>query len=90
MKRLAVELRKPVTWLILLCFLGGVFLHYSEFLLPSHADISTFIGLQRHSVERLLFLAVIIIAGVVNGLAGGVFYLVCSALAMIPRLFLRP
>lgn len=89
MKRLAVELRKPVTWLILLCFLGGVFLHYSEFLLPSHPDISTFLGLQRHSLERLLFLAVIIIAGVVNGLAGGVVYLVAVALAMIPRLFLK-
>jgi len=88
MKRLSAELRKPVTWLILLCFLGGVFLHYSEFLLPSHVDISTFLGLQRHSVERLLFLAVIIIAGVVNGLAGGIVYLAAAALAMIPRLFL--
>lgn len=89
MKRLAVELHKPITWLILLCFIGGVFLHYSEFLLPSHADVSTFLGLQKHSVERLLFLAVIIIAGVVNGLAGGIIYLVAAVLAMIPRLFLK-
>ena len=89
MKRLSVELHKPVTWLILLCFLGGVFLHYSEFLLSSHADVSTFLGLQRHSIERLLFLAVIIIAGVVNGLGGGAVYLLAASLAMIPRLFLE-
>jgi len=89
MKRLATEMRKPVAWLILLCFLGGVFLHYSQFFLPSHADVSTFLGLQRHSIERLLFLAVIIIAGVVHGLRGGVAYLFAAMLAMVPRLFLK-
>lgn len=88
MKRLAGELRKPVTWLVLFCFLGGGFLHYSEFFLGSSSSLTEFLGLERHSIERLLLLAVIVIAGIVHGLGGGVAYLVAVALTMTPRLFL--
>ncbi|MDP2919302.1 MAG: PAS domain S-box protein [Dehalococcoidia bacterium] len=88
MKRLAGELRKPLFWLILLCFLGGVFLHYSEFFLASGSSISALFGLERHSIERLLLLAVIVVAGIVHGMGGGIVYLVASALTMLPRLFI--
>jgi PAS domain S-box-containing protein len=88
MNRLAVELHKPVFWLILLCFIGGVFLHYSEYFLSSQTDVSIFLGLQRHSIERLLFLGIVIISGVLYGFAGGIAYLLLSLLTMVPRLFL--
>lgn len=88
MKRLAVELHKPLFWLILLCFLGGVFLHYSEFIFPSFEGLDTFLGLQRHSVERLIFLAIIIFAGVLYGFGRALVYLITVTLTMIPRLFL--
>jgi len=88
MSRLAVELRKPLFWLILLCFLGGVFLHYSEYFLTPQTDVSIFLGLQRHSIERLLFLGIIILAGVLYGFTGGMAYVVASALTMLPRLFI--
>jgi PAS domain S-box-containing protein len=88
MKRLAVELRKPFFWLLLLCFLGGVFLHYSEYFLPPRTDVSMLFGLERHNIERLLFLAVSVVGGIIHGLGGGLAYLVASALVMLPRLFL--
>jgi PAS domain S-box-containing protein len=87
MKRLALELRRPLFWLILLCFLGGVFLHYSDFFISPQTNVSVFLGLQRHSIERLLFLAIIVIAGIVFGFAGGVAYLAAATLTMVPRLF---
>lgn len=89
MKRLAGELRRPFSWLILACFLGAVFLHYSEFLLSSQQSASAFLGLERHSFERLLLLGVILLAGIVHGLKGGIVYLVASLAAMAPRLFLQ-
>jgi PAS domain S-box-containing protein len=88
MKRLAVELRKPLFWLILLCFLGGVLLHYSEYIFSSDTSFNTFLGLQRHSIERLLFLTIVILAGVLYGFAIAMVYLTAAILVMIPRFFL--
>ncbi len=88
MKRLAVELRKPLFWLILLCFLGGVLLHYSEYIFSSQTSVNTFLGLQRHSIERLLFLTIVILADVLYGFGIAMAYLIAAILVMIPRFFL--
>jgi PAS domain S-box-containing protein len=88
MKRLAVELRKPLFWLMLLFFLGGVLLHYSEYIFSSDTSVNTFLGLQRHSIERLLFLTIVILAGVLYGFGIAMAYLIAAILVMIPRFFL--
>jgi PAS domain S-box-containing protein len=88
MKRLAVELRKPLFWLILLFFLGGVLLHYSEYIFSSDTSVNTFLGLQRHSIERLLFLTIVILAGVLYGFGIAMAYLIAAILVMIPHFFL--
>ncbi|MDO9333137.1 MAG: PAS domain S-box protein [Dehalococcoidales bacterium] len=88
MKRLAVELRKPLFWLILFCFLGGVLLHYSEYIFSSQTSVNTFLGLQRHSIERLLFLTIVILADVLYGFGIAMAYLIAAILVMIPRFFL--
>lgn len=88
MKRLAVEFHKPFFWFILFFFTCCVLLHYSEFILPSSGGLDTFLGLQRHSVERLFFLVVVIFSGVFYGFRIAAIYLIASTLAMVPKLFL--
>ncbi|MDD5288687.1 MAG: PAS domain S-box protein [Dehalococcoidales bacterium] len=90
MKRLGAEFRKPLFWVILAVFLAGVYLHYSQYLPLSVSGLSSFLGLEHHSIERILFLVVIILGAVVSGMTVGLGYLVLSVVAMLPQLFLSP
>ena len=90
MKRHGAELRKPFFWVILAVFLAGVFLHYSQYLPLPVSNIGSFLGLERYSIVRILFLVVIILGGVLSGLTIGLVYLVLTTVAMLPILFLSP
>jgi PAS domain S-box-containing protein len=88
MKRLTAELRKPYFWLILVVFAGIVFLHYSQYFPSVSFNFNSLIGLERHSVERILLLAVIILSGILSGLTVGIAYLILSAGVMLFFIFL--
>lgn len=81
-------LRNPHFWAILIIFFACVILHYPEqmpFLRGS--ELSSLLGLSRHTVERVLFLAPVIYAGFIFGLKGGIISLVAASAAMLPRVF---
>ena len=90
MKRLLAELHKPVFWVILVLFLAVAFLHYDQYLPSSVSGLDSFLGSQSHSIERLLFLMIIILSGMSSGLTVGLIFLVLSVAAMLPVLFLSP
>ena len=88
MKRLVAKLRKPYFWAIAAIFLAGVLLHYFQYLPFAVSGPDTLLGLEHHSIGRVVFLGAIILGGVVSGFAGGMFYLILSVLAMLPYVFL--
>lgn len=90
MKRLTAEIRKPFFWAILILFVAGVFLHYSQYLPLPVSGLSSFLGLERHSIERILFLVVVILSAVLSGITVGLTYLVLVTAAMLPYLFISP
>ena len=88
MRRLAVVLRNPHFWLLLAYFCLCIVLHYSEFLPFFRVTASSVLGLERHSVERILFLALVAFGGLTFGLKGGLVYLGLAMVAMLPRVSL--
>jgi PAS domain S-box-containing protein len=87
-KRLAVVLRNPLFWVIVVLFLFCVVLHYAEKMPFLDVEVNSILGLQRHSVERILFLALVVFAGLVFGLRGGFICLAFAVAAMLPRALL--
>ena len=90
MKRPWAELSKPVFWVSLVLFLTVVLLHYSQYLPSSIFGLDSFLGSASQGIERLLFLIIIILSGMLSGLTAGVIFLVLSVVAMLPLLFLSP
>jgi two-component system sensor histidine kinase DegS len=81
-------LRRPHFWIILLLFALCVVLHYPGQLLffvpsPGYA----LLGLERHALERILFLAPAIYAAYVFGVTGGFVTLGLALAVMLPRVF---
>jgi PAS domain S-box-containing protein len=80
--------QRPHFWIILLLFILCVVLHYPSQLLffvpsPGYA----LLGLERHALERILFLAPAVYAAYVFGFAGGFVSLGLALAAMLPRVF---
>ncbi len=72
-----------------LVFALSVFLHYPEAMhFAAELSIASFLGLERHAVERTLLLIPIIYAGGAFGLAAGAAALGAAAAAMLPRVFI--
>jgi len=88
LKRLSALLHNPHFWLLLVYFVLCVVLHYAEVLPFIKVSVSSLIGLERHSVERILFLALIALGGFAFGLRGGLIYLGLAFIAMLPRVIL--
>ena len=88
MRRLTLILRSPYFWLLLVYFLFCIVLHYSEYIPFIQINISSILGLERHSLERILFLAMIVIGGAVFGLKGGLAYMALALTGMLPRVIL--
>ena len=81
-------LRRIHFWIILLLFVLCVVLHYPQALLffvrsPGYSVL----GLERHALERILFLAPAVYAAYVFGLLGGCLSLALALAAMLPRVF---
>ena len=80
--------RRSHIWIILLLFIVCIVLHYPHtilFFIQSRGN-SVF-GLQRHALERILFLAPAIYAAYVFGFVGGCISLATALAAMLPRVF---
>ena len=85
MRQLVVVLRNPFFWLLLVLFILCVILHYAEKMPFLDVEVSSILGLERHSVERILFLALVVFAGLIFGLRGGFVCLSFAIAAMLPR-----
>ena len=88
MRRLTAILGNLYFWLLLAYFVICVVLHYAEYMPFFQVGVSSVLGLDRHSIERILFLGLIVFGGVVFGLKGGLAYLGLSLAAMLPRVFI--
>jgi len=85
--RFVIVLRNYWFWVILLLFLVLICLHYPQQVLFLDSDVNSLLGLERHAVERFLFLAPIILGGVFLGLREGIASLVAASVIMLPRVF---
>lgn len=77
-------------WLVAAMLVSGIILHYSaqeRFIFPSIFPGSPFL-LNRHALERVLFILPIVYAAFMFGTAGGLVTLFIAFLIMLPRVFL--
>ena len=88
MKRLSAETHKPAFWVILVFFLVAAFLHFSQYLPDSFSAISSFLGTQSYNFERIIFLIIMILGGMISGFTAGIVYITLSTAVMLPILFL--
>ena len=81
--------RNPRFWLVVILFVLGVILHYPQQLSSGGVEApSSFLGLTRHTIERVYLLVPIIYAGFTFGLKGGIASLVVALGVMLPRVIL--
>jgi len=81
-------LRRPHFWIFALLFIICVLLHYpQELLFFIRSPGYSLLGLERHALERILFLAPAIYAAYAFGFVGGCVSLGLALLAMLPRIF---
>lgn len=87
--------RRPHFWIIVVLFIIVGLSHYHEFLenVPVIGKISTsiFFGTERHTVDRLIFLLLIVYSGWALGVRASGAVLAASFLVMLPRsIFISP
>lgn len=83
-------MRNPHFWLLVAMFAILIVLHYPQQIFGAGAP-SSFFGLGRHTVERVLFLLPIAYAGFFFGIKGGIASLIVAFAIMLPRaIFLSP
>jgi two-component system sensor histidine kinase DegS len=88
--RLMRIMRNPHFWLLIAMFAILIVLHYPQQIFGATAP-SSFFGLSRHTVERVLFLLPIAYAGFFFGIRGGIASLIVAFAIMLPRaIFLSP
>jgi two-component system sensor histidine kinase DegS len=76
----------PHFWYIMLIFLACSVLHYPEQLpFLGSMNITSFLGLERHAIERILFIIPIIYTAFIFGIKGGIVSLVIAFALMLPR-----
>ncbi len=79
----------PHFWVIVILFAVCTILHYPQQLLGiSSPTVFSFMGLSRHSIERILLLLPVGYAGLVFGFEWGVIGLITALVIMIPRVYL--
>jgi len=86
------RLRNPHLWIIIVLFVFLTISHFTQLLtqIPFLGEVSlpTALGLSRHSLERLLYLLLVLYAGWRLGIIGGAALWLSSAVAMFLRSFL--
>jgi len=81
-------LRNPHFWIIILVFLTCSILHYPRlFLFLGGEEFNSLLGLERHAIERILFLVPISYAAFILGIKGGIGSLIAALIIMLPRVF---
>ncbi len=85
-------LRNPHLWIIIVLFVFLTISHFTQLLfqIPVLGEISmpAVLGLSRHSLERLLYLLLVLYGGWTLGIIGGATLWLSSAVAMLLRAFL--
>jgi len=86
------RLRNPHLWIIIVLFVFLTISHFTQLLfqIPFLGEISmpAALELSRHSLERLLYLLLVLYAGWTLGIIGGAALWLSSAVAMLLRTFL--
>jgi len=86
------RLRNPHLWIIIVLFVVLTISHFTQLLsqIPFLGEISmpAALELSRHSLERLLYLLLVLYAGWTLGIIGGAALWLSSAVAMLLRTFL--
>jgi len=73
-------------WILFVIFIIFIILHYpSIFLSYLKIEVNSFFGLERHAIERILFIAPISYAAFLFGIKGGITCLIISLIIMLPR-----
>ncbi len=76
-------------WAVVIVFAFVITLHYpQQILLTSSPSLFSFMGLSRHTVERILFLAPVSYAAFVFGTKVGLISLAVAFTIMLPRVFI--
>ena len=76
----------PRFWVILAMFLLGIIAHYPQEILNINTpSLFSFLGSERHTIERVLFLLPIIYSSFIFGFRGGLISLVIAINIMLPR-----
>jgi len=79
----------PHFWVVLAMFAVGVVLHYPQQLLGTASDsLFSFLGLSRHSIERVFLLLPVTYCGLAFRITGGLASLVVALAIMLPRAIL--
>lgn len=84
--RILKVVSSPYFWLVLAMFVVGVILHYPQQILGIDSpSLLSFLGLERHAMERVFLLVPVTCAGFVFGTGGGLLSLVVALVIMLPR-----
>ena len=82
-------MRNPHFWLVVVMFAVGIILHYpQQILATSSPSLLSFLGLTRHTMERVFFLLPVTYAGFFLGMKAGLVSLAVALVIMLPRVFL--
>ncbi|MBN1699089.1 MAG: sensor histidine kinase [Spirochaetales bacterium] len=87
--RFLILLSSPGFWIVTGLLMLSAILHYPQLLpFPDVSGMNSLFGLQRHAVERIIFLLPITLAAYIGGGKGGVACLLAALSLMFPRVFL--
>ncbi len=88
------RLRGPHLWIIIILFVALTLSHYTELLseipILCHISLPAALGLSRHSLERLLYLLLVLYSNWTLGIIGGGALWLSSSVAMLLHPFLIP
>ncbi len=89
LSRVPKIISNPHFWIVLILFAVGIVIHYPQQVLSTSSDsLFSFLGLTRHTMERVLSLTPTIYAGLFFGLKAGLAGLAGSLLIILPRAIL--
>ncbi|HXY74881.1 MAG TPA: hypothetical protein VEH58_06120, partial [Dehalococcoidales bacterium] len=82
-------LSNPHLWVMILLLAVGLFLHYPQQLLGLHTtSVFSFLGIERHAIERIYLLVPIAYASFFIGTKTGFSALIVALAIMLPRVFM--
>lgn len=74
-------------WLVLALLVAGTILHYPQQMPVIGEDApGSLLGLERHSLERIIFLVAIVYGGLMLGMRAGLVIAGVALVAMVPRI----